>query len=55
MNSGLEIFEIVADSYNELAKVEKENEHLDALWTLKDQWDDFWLKNQGTQFYDLEI
>jgi hypothetical protein len=33
---------------NELTTVERQNDHLDALWTLKDQWDDFWLKNKDT-------
>jgi hypothetical protein len=48
MLQGLKIFDMPQEEQNELATVEKQNDHLDALWTLKDQWDDFWLKNKDT-------
>lgn len=55
MLQGLAIFTMDQEPQNELTTVERQNDHLDALWTLKDQWDDFWLKNKDTQFYHLEI
>ena len=35
MLKGLVIFDIAADTYTELERVEKDNEHLAQIWTIK--------------------
>ena len=42
MQFGLEIFNIEATKYIELAKVEKHNASLHSIWTIKQEWDNEW-------------
>ena len=55
MIKGLEIFDIAPDTYHELQKVEKENDHLSNIWTIKSEWDDQWMQWKDIQFYNLDI
>jgi hypothetical protein len=55
MVSGLEIFDIIPDNYNELKTVETQNENLNQLWSIKQEWDDQWMEWKDIQFYALEV
>jgi DNA repair exonuclease SbcCD ATPase subunit len=55
MIKGLEIFDIMPDTYNELKVVEGENENLSLLWQIKQEWDDQWMQWKDIQFFNLDI
>jgi hypothetical protein len=55
MEKGLNIFDILPESYAELVQVEKKNENLSDLWAIKQEWEDQWMQWKDIQFYNLEM
>ena len=55
MQFGLEIFNIEATKYLELAKVEKHNASLYNIWTIKQEWDNEWNDWKEINFQDLDF
>ena len=55
MQIGLEIFQMGAENYEELTKVEKENDSLLNIWKIKQEWDNNWTKWEVINFYKLDM
>jgi hypothetical protein len=55
MKPGLDIFEYDALQYTELTLVERENQLLNEMWELKEDWDNEWSVWKDLSFGDLKI
>lgn len=55
MQFGLEIFNIEALKYMDLAQVEKENASLLSIWNIKQEWDHEWNRWKIINFADLDF
>jgi len=55
MQFGLEIFQMEATKYIELASVEKDNASLLHIWTIKQEWDEHWNRWKHINFTDLDF
>ena len=55
MQIGLEIFQMQSDKYEDLARVEKENNSLLNIWNIKQEWDNNWKKWEVVNFYKLDM
>lgn len=55
MQTGLDIFEIVPDNYDNLKKVEQMNSSLAKIWSIKNTWDMKWEDKKDINFYELDL